>query len=222
MDQEKRKVVMDLIAQKLGFNADEEELSPDLRDAIGAISNKLEKVKDLANSITLREKHLIFISLWIVILAILNLYTLILSINKSQYSLVFFCCLLLILIFFSLRVYSKENNKQKRERKEKELVEKSISDDVSMVVTRAKEDLRKAYITKIIGPTTKHVFIDFSEILKITKSIGITLQSIECPNCKAPISIPSKGNKALCQYCGKEVYIVDIFKKLQELLGVDM
>ena len=221
MKQEKRNIVMDLIAEKLGFNVDEEELSPDLREAIGAISNNLEKIESITNSIALKEKYLIITSAWIVILAILSLYSLFLSIYKSQYSLVFFC-FFIILVFFSSRIYSKEKTKQKHEQKEKELLEKSISENITMVVTRAKEDLRKAYVTKIIGPTIRHIFIDFSEILKIAKSIGITLRSIECPNCKAPINIPSRGEKTLCQYCGKEIYVVDILKKIQELLGLNM
>ena len=61
----------------------------------------------------------------------------------------------------------------------------------------------------------EHVIVDFARILEAAHGRGIILDTIECPSCKASISLPGSGDTFQCEYCGKSIRATDIFEKLK-------
>jgi len=61
--------------------------------------------------------------------------------------------------------------------------------------------------------------VDFSQLASMMGQKGLVLQVIQCPNCLGKVDVPKVGNLAKCQYCGKDIYAVDIFDKFKGLLG---
>ena len=64
-----------------------------------------------------------------------------------------------------------------------------------------------------------HLMIDFSALQDYMKKGGLVLQSVKCPTCSAPLSLPEKGNQTVCGHCGNTVYAQDIFQRVKELIG---
>lgn len=60
--------------------------------------------------------------------------------------------------------------------------------------------------------------IDFSFLKEEMLKGGITVQSVNCPNCKAPVVLPAMGSQTKCQYCGSILQAQDVFEKLKGLL----
>lgn len=48
---------------------------------------------------------------------------------------------------------------------------------------------------------------------------GLVLQKTRCPECGAPISLPTTGSQTKCEHCGSIVYAQDIFEKVKSLIG---
>jgi hypothetical protein len=66
-----------------------------------------------------------------------------------------------------------------------------------------------------VRPKMEHVIVDFARILEAARGRGIMLDTIECPSCKATVSLPSSGDTLQCEYCGKSIRATDIFEKLK-------
>ena len=66
-----------------------------------------------------------------------------------------------------------------------------------------------------VRPKMEHVIVDFARILEAARGRGIILDTIECPSCKASISLPGSGDTFQCEYCGKSIRATDIFEKLK-------
>lgn len=64
-----------------------------------------------------------------------------------------------------------------------------------------------------------HLMIDFSALKDYMAKGGLVLQSVKCPTCSAPLSLPETGNQTICEHCGNTVYAQDIFQKVKELIG---
>jgi DNA-directed RNA polymerase subunit RPC12/RpoP len=47
---------------------------------------------------------------------------------------------------------------------------------------------------------------------------GLVLQKTKCPECGAPITIPTSGNQTVCQHCGSTIMAQDIFEKIKSLI----
>ena len=63
------------------------------------------------------------------------------------------------------------------------------------------------------------VMLDFSILRDYMTKGGISVQSIKCPQCKAPLTMPENGNFVKCSYCGATVYASDIMDKVKQLIG---
>lgn len=61
--------------------------------------------------------------------------------------------------------------------------------------------------------------IDFSFLKEAMKKGGMVVQTVKCPNCSAPVSLPSSGSETKCQYCGAMLYAQDVFEKVRDLIG---
>ena len=66
-----------------------------------------------------------------------------------------------------------------------------------------------------VRPRMEHVIVDFARILEAARGRGIILDTIECPSCKASISLPGSGDTFRCEYCGRSIRATDIFEKLK-------
>jgi len=63
------------------------------------------------------------------------------------------------------------------------------------------------------------VVLDFSSLKDYMEKGGLVLQKTKCPECGAPMSLPSTGNQTKCEHCGSTVYAQDIFEKVKSLIG---
>ena len=62
------------------------------------------------------------------------------------------------------------------------------------------------------------IVIDFSMLKEYMEKGGLVLQKTKCPECNAPISIPTTGNQVVCQHCGSTILAQDIFEKIKSLI----
>lgn len=66
-----------------------------------------------------------------------------------------------------------------------------------------------------VRPKMEHVIVDFARILEAARGRGIVLDTIECPSCKATVSLPRSGDTLRCEYCGSSIRAIDLFEKLK-------
>jgi len=50
------------------------------------------------------------------------------------------------------------------------------------------------------------------------KKGGLSLTTVKCPECKAPLKMPKGGTEIVCQYCNNTIYAQDIFEKIKSLI----
>jgi len=75
---------------------------------------------------------------------------------------------------------------------------------------RALEEMRKK--------ERVHVMIDFSSLKDYMKKGGLTLTSVKCPECNAPLNLPKDGTEIVCKYCNSTILAQDIFEKIKSLI----
>jgi ribosomal protein S27AE len=63
------------------------------------------------------------------------------------------------------------------------------------------------------------VVLDFSSLKDYMEKGGLVLQKTKCPECGAPMALPTTGNQTKCEHCGSTVYAQDIFEKVKSLIG---
>lgn len=78
---------------------------------------------------------------------------------------------------------------------------------------------RKEDIEKERTRTDVQAMLDFSILRDYMTKGGISVQSIKCPQCKAPLTMPENGSFVKCTYCGSTVYASDIMDRVKQLIG---
>jgi ribosomal protein S27AE len=78
---------------------------------------------------------------------------------------------------------------------------------------------RKAEIEAEKKKERVQVVLDFSALKDYMEKGGLILQKTKCPECGAPIPLPTTGNQAKCDHCGSTIYAQDIFGKIKSLIG---
>jgi len=78
---------------------------------------------------------------------------------------------------------------------------------------------RKKALERIKKKERVHVMIDFSFIKDYMKEGGLSLKTIKCPECNAPIKMPKDGTETICRYCNNTIHAQDIFEKIKSLIG---
>jgi ribosomal protein S27AE len=63
------------------------------------------------------------------------------------------------------------------------------------------------------------VVLDFSALKEYMEKGGLVLQKTKCPECGAPMALPTAGNQTKCEHCGSTIYAQDIFEKVKSLIG---
>ena len=64
-----------------------------------------------------------------------------------------------------------------------------------------------------------HVLLDFSFLKDYMKKGGLLLETLKCPSCGAPVTLPESGNQLECKHCGSTIYSQDVFEKVKALIG---
>ena len=64
-----------------------------------------------------------------------------------------------------------------------------------------------------------HLMIDFSSLKEYMAKGGLVLQTVKCPVCGGPLSLPKTGNETTCEHCKNTIYAQDIFEKVKALIG---
>ena len=80
-------------------------------------------------------------------------------------------------------------------------------------------DARQEEIERKKAKEQIQIVADFSFLKSVMEKGGVILQTISCPFCGASASIPETGTVFKCNYCNKEIYAVDVFQKIKELVG---
>lgn len=62
------------------------------------------------------------------------------------------------------------------------------------------------------------IVVDFSTLKEYMEKGGLVLQNTKCPECNAPIPIPTSGNQVICQHCGSTIQAQDLFEKIRSLV----
>lgn len=62
------------------------------------------------------------------------------------------------------------------------------------------------------------IVFDFSMLKEYMEKGGLILQKTKCPECNAPIPIPTSGNQIVCQHCGSTILAQDLFEKIKSLI----
>jgi NADH pyrophosphatase NudC (nudix superfamily) len=75
---------------------------------------------------------------------------------------------------------------------------------------RALEEMRKK--------ERVHVMIDFSSLKDYMEKGGLSLTTVKCPECNAPLKLPKDGTEIVCQYCNNTIHAQDIFEKIKSLI----
>jgi ribosomal protein S27AE len=63
------------------------------------------------------------------------------------------------------------------------------------------------------------IVLDFSSLKDYMEKGGLVLQKTKCPECGAPMALPTTGTQTRCEHCGSTVYAQDIFEKVKSLIG---
>ncbi len=63
-----------------------------------------------------------------------------------------------------------------------------------------------------------HINIDFSSLQAYMEKGGLVLQKTKCPECNAPIPIPTTGDQMVCEHCGSTILAQDVFEKIRSLI----
>lgn len=69
---------------------------------------------------------------------------------------------------------------------------------------------RWAEVAKAKSSKRASVVVDFSDLRKLLEAQGISLKSIKCPSCGGVIQIPTAGAKKSCEYCGSNIYAMQV------------
>jgi NADH pyrophosphatase NudC (nudix superfamily) len=74
---------------------------------------------------------------------------------------------------------------------------------------------RKKELEEMRKEERVHVVIDFSSLKDYMKKGGLSLTTIKCPECNAPLKMPEDGTEVECEYCHSKIYAQDIFEKIK-------
>jgi DNA-directed RNA polymerase subunit RPC12/RpoP len=62
------------------------------------------------------------------------------------------------------------------------------------------------------------IVVDFPMVKEYMANGGLVLQKTKCPECNAPISIPTTGNQVVCEHCGSTILAQDVFERIKSLI----
>jgi DNA-directed RNA polymerase subunit RPC12/RpoP len=63
------------------------------------------------------------------------------------------------------------------------------------------------------------IVLDFGFLRDYMSRGGLSMQVVKCPQCGAPMSLPTEGSQVVCSHCGSTIFAQDIMQKVKELIG---
>lgn len=90
-------------------------------------------------------------------------------------------------------------------------------DEFRNTVKRALTE-RKEALEEMRRKERAHVLIDFSSLSDYMKKGGLSLTTVKCPECGAPLKLPKNGTEILCTYCKNTIHAQDVFEKVKSLI----
>ena len=199
--------------------------SPSLRTKIGKLAQKQEKLQHLYYARAKRARGTPLNKFLSRILFVSSMVPLLLGLLLTKVYPVWGIILIILgvaLVVGSVYVartnFGTTKNKISRNLdKEILLSSRELEADIHSLSKLVFDELSDTHKAKL-RPTLRHVFVDFAEILKAIKGKGILLESIECPHCGAPLTLPKTGKSIQCSHCNRTVLALDLFDKLKNVL----
>lgn len=68
--------------------------------------------------------------------------------------------------------------------------------------------------------TVTQISLDFNSLVSTLGDRGLVLERLTCPACSGQIALPEEGNQVKCQYCGTDIYAMDLFEKFRGILDL--
>jgi hypothetical protein len=213
-----REEIIKAIFSKIGFSFKEEELSPSLRKTIGELAEQQDYLWRLYGE-EKRHKETAQSALCFGVAASIIGWPFIFI------GLVFFSTLALLFglvtgVMGTLLCYSW----YKRERRLLAETEDEISscsskleEKISNLSDSIYSELSEVHEARI-RPTLRHIMVNFAEIIQAAKGKGIILETIHCPHCAAPASLPKTGESFQCKHCGGTIHATNVFEMLKGIL----
>src|SRR3990170_5659543 len=208
-----RASILSILSNRVGFPFEESELSPTLRRQMTdlvSLKQSLDGAGFIVDDLVRREGNL-----WVyTIISFLAGVVLILA-GFSNASLILAGIIALavgaVLYYGTLKPVEQT---LAGKRKDLAVVAVAFDSQVAKMAEEIFQQLSEAHEARV-RPKMEHVIVDFARILEAARGRGIILDTIECPSCKASISLPGSGDTFQCEYCGKTIRATDIFEKLK-------
>ena len=201
------------MSNRVGFPFEESELSPTLRRQmtdLASLKQSLDDARFIVDDLARREGNL-----WVyTIISMLVGVGLILA-GLSDAGFVPFGVIALVVggTLYGGRLKPVEQTLADR-RRDLAVVAVAFDSQVAKVSEEIFQQLSEVHEARV-RPKMEHIIVDFARILEAARGRGIILDTIECPSCKASISLLGSGDTFQCEYCGKSIRATDIFEKLK-------
>lgn len=220
-----REAIIEKIAKVVGFPFSERELSPNLRTRIGELAKKQEQLQRLYDRKRVSEHELPvnrFLVRGLIALSMLpfSLGLIVMMINQVLgIILIIFGLFLLMSAVFTRKHFGTHESKTFKDLDMEILhFSREFEADIASFSRLVFNELSDTHKAKL-SPAVRHIIVDFAEIVKAIKGKGILLESIECPHCGAPLSLPKNGESVQCSHCNRTILALDVFEKLKNVLS---
>jgi hypothetical protein len=218
MSLDARNKVVKIVSEKLGFSFKEEDLSPKLRGQIGTLAIEIDKADALRIASKYYEREANKFLGYAVLCGIISIFLLLFTFTGLTLIATFLGFLFLGISYILYNTSMREERKARDIRSKANEIWSEVIKNILQLSELIYSELSALYEARV-RPTIRQITIDFASIIQAVKDKGIILGTIECPYCKAPIELPTKGESFKCQYCGKMIKAIDIFDKLKGILA---
>ena len=197
-----RREILNRIGEKIGFVVEEGKLSPTTRQAITSLANIWRYtifMKQLAMTTRTRAEKTRTYRL------LVGAGGIVLAITLASIDVSLFIITLLItigLIYYLGKEYQKTSEELNKLLEEINSVEKKVFEKIDELSHRVQNELKMGWITQSVPTPQSH---------------GPTVVELRCPNCGAPLPMPTSST-IQCKYCGTVITVRDIGFQLKSLI----
>ena len=208
-----RASILSVLSDRVGFPFEESELSPSLRRQttdLVSLKQSLDDAGFIVDNLVRREGNL-----WVYTIISFLAGVVLIFAGFSNAGFVPFGVIALVVggILYGGILKPVEQTLADR-RRDLAVVAVAFDSQVARMSEEVFQQLSEIHEARV-RPKMEHVIVDFARILEAARGRGIILDTIECPSCKASISLPGSGDTFQCEYCGKTIRATDIFEKLK-------
>jgi len=196
--------------EKCRFTFQENELSPTMRQRIGLYSQILQEIWGDTNVVSNKERQKNGKMTTVIVFVVFGVLTLIFVIG------VFFLIGAILYYIYSYKPLQNEYLEKKKALDNRTRIWYSNIEQFSKEITA---ELTAIHQQKI-SPKITEIKVDYATILKLAQEKD-QLKNLKCPNCDAPIVLPTTGTTVICKYCNKTIQKQNILDELKQLLYPD-